>query len=108
MEEVLKYSLRPFPRALATNEGDLVKTVKAKLLHAIEEEVQGSSVDLPVGEKAYILDAMAMLQTLTVLPVTFGELAIDLLIRVATLQYIPISNGWISSVTAIRCKASRI
>jgi hypothetical protein len=82
MEEVLKYSLRPFPRALATNEGDLVKTVKAKLLHAIEEEVQGSSVDLPVGEKAYILDAMAMLQTLTVLPVTFGELAIDLLIRV--------------------------
>ena len=33
MEEVLKYSLRPFPGSLATSEGDLVKTAKSKLLH---------------------------------------------------------------------------
>lgn len=57
MEEVLMYSLRPYPHPLATNEGDLVKTVKAKLLHTIEEEVKDGSVELPVGNKAYILDA---------------------------------------------------
>ena len=37
MEEVLKYSLRPFPGSLATSEGDLVKTAKSKLLHKIEK-----------------------------------------------------------------------
>ena len=82
MKEVLKNSLRPFPRALATNEGDLVKIVKAKLLNTIEEEAQGGSVDLPIGDKTYILDAMAMIQTLTVLPGTFGELATDLIVGV--------------------------
>jgi hypothetical protein len=69
MEEVLKYSLRPFPSSLATSEGDLVKTAKSKLLHKIEEDVPGACVDLPAVEnKACILDAMAVLQTLTVIP----------------------------------------
>ncbi|CAB4024167.1 Hypothetical predicted protein [Paramuricea clavata] len=82
MEEVLTYSLWPYPHPLATNEGDLVKTVKAKLLKMIEDEIQDGSVDLPVGDKAYIFDAMAILQTLTVLPATFGELAMDLLAKI--------------------------
>lgn len=83
MENVLKYSLRPYPCSLATNEGDLVKTAKAKLLHAVEGEVEGSTVsEIPVNEKACILDAMAMLQTLTPIPGTFGELATQLLIKV--------------------------
>jgi hypothetical protein len=82
MEEVLTYSLRPYPHPLATNEGDLVKTVKAKLLKMIEDEIHDGSVDLPVGDKAYIFDAMAILQTLTVLPATFGELATDLLAKI--------------------------
>ena len=84
MEEVLKYSLRPFPDSLATSEGDLVKTTKSKLLQKIEEDVpSASSVDLPAVEnKAYILDAMAVLQTLTVIPETFGELATKLLTMV--------------------------
>ena len=65
MEEVLKYSLRPFPGSLATNEGDLFKTAKSKLLHKIEEDVPDNSVKLPAVEnKVYILDAMAVLQTL--------------------------------------------
>ena len=38
IEDVLKYSLRPYPHPLATNESDLVKTVKAKLLNVIEKE----------------------------------------------------------------------
>jgi hypothetical protein len=83
MEEVLKYSLRPFPSSLATSEGDLVKTAKSKLLHKIEEDVPGACVDLPAVEnKACILDAMAVLQTLTVIPATFGELATNLLTKV--------------------------
>jgi hypothetical protein len=82
MEEVLAYSLRPYQHPLATNEGDLVKTVKAKLLKMIEDEIQDGYVDLPVGDKAYIFDAMAILQTLTVLPATFGELATDLLAKI--------------------------
>ena len=85
IEEVLKFSLRPYPHPLATNEGDLVKTVKAKLLNTIEDEVQGGSVDLPDGDKAYILDAMAILQTLSVLPATFGELATDLLVKIVNI-----------------------
>ncbi len=81
MEHVLKYSLRPFPCSLSTSEGDLVKTSKAKLLHAVEEEVEDGAVsELPAtAEKALTLDAMAMLQTLTPIPGTFGELAQQLL-----------------------------
>ena len=83
MEEVLKYSLRPFPSSLSTSTGDLVKTAKSKLLHAIEDEVPDASVELPaVEDKAYILDAMAVLQTLTTIPSTFGELANSLLDKI--------------------------
>ncbi|CAB3983243.1 Hypothetical predicted protein [Paramuricea clavata] len=86
MEEVLKYSLRPFPSSLATSEGDLVKTAKSKLLHKIEEDVPpvpGACVDLPAVEnKACILDAMAVLQTLIVIQATFGKLATNLLTKV--------------------------
>ena len=38
IEDVLKYSLRPFPAALATMEGNRVKTCKSKLLSIIEAE----------------------------------------------------------------------
>ena len=82
MEEVLKYSLRPFPCSLATNEGDLVKTVKSKLVSTVEGEVTDASVDIPIEEKAYIVDAMAMVQTMTEIPDTFGELATQLLVKI--------------------------
>lgn len=82
MEDVLTYSLRPFPCSLATNEGDLVKTAKAKLLHAVEGEVEEATVnELPVTDKACVLDAMAILQTFTPIPGTFGELATQLLVK---------------------------
>ncbi|XP_028411727.1 uncharacterized protein LOC114534480 [Dendronephthya gigantea] len=83
MDNVLKYSLRPFPASLATHEGDIVKTSKAKLLHAVEEQVEEATVsELPITEKVCVLDAMAMLQTLTPIPETFGELATQLLVKV--------------------------
>ena len=40
MMEVLTYSLRKFPSPIATVEGKLVKTPKAKLLHILEDRVQ--------------------------------------------------------------------
>ena len=83
LPDIFKYSLRPFPRSLATSEGELVKTSKSKLIHVIEEEAQTSSVsDLPHEDNACILDGMAVLQTLTSLPEKFGELAIQLLSKV--------------------------
>jgi hypothetical protein len=80
MKEVLIYSLCPFPCSLATNEGDLVKTVKSKLLSTVEEEVH-----IPIGEKAYIVDRMAMLQTIKEVPDTFGALATRLLAKVVNI-----------------------
>jgi hypothetical protein len=82
MKNVLKYCLRPFPLPLATCDGNLVKTAKAKLLNIIEAEVPNALVTRVVGESALIVDAMAILQTLNVLPSTFGELAKDLLVKV--------------------------
>ena len=83
--QYLKYlnTLCPFPSLLATSAGDLVKTAKSKLLHVTEDEAQDASVELPaVEDKAYILDAMAVLQTLTFIPLTFGELATNLLAKI--------------------------
>ena len=59
----------------------------------IEDEVQGGSVDLPDGDKAYILDAMAILETLS----TFGELAIDLLVKIVNIAVFS-NSGWVDFV----------
>ena len=87
MKNVLKYSLRPFPSPLATLEGSLVKTVKAKLLGAIEEEIDDPDLypERIDGEKALIIDAMAVLQTVNVLPNTFGELAMEVLQKIVNM-----------------------
>ena len=83
IEDVLKYSLRPFPSSLATIEGDLIKTQKSKLLQAVENEADSPTVaDHPDGDDACVLDAFAMVQTLTPVPDSFGELSIQLLVKV--------------------------
>jgi hypothetical protein len=73
MKEVLQYSLRPFPLPLA--DGNLVKTAKSKLLHLIENRSTDYLVDRIEGDKFLILDAMAILQTIKIIPSTFGEFA---------------------------------
>jgi hypothetical protein len=76
MEYVLKYSLRPFPSSLATIDGDLVKTPKAKLLHAVENDVTNATInELPTTSRACVLDGMAMFQSLSPVPETFGALS---------------------------------
>ena len=85
MKEVLQYSLRPFPLPLATSDGNLVKTVKSKLLHLIENRTADCLVDMIEGNRVLILDAMAILQTIKTIPSTFGELAHKLLVMVVEL-----------------------
>ena len=83
IEDVLKYSLRPFPSSLATLEGDLIKTQKSKLLEAVENEADSPTVpNRPDGDNACVLDAFAILQTLTSVPDSFGELSKQLLVKV--------------------------
>ena len=82
LKEVLRYSLRPFPLSLATLEGNLVKSTKSKLLGIIENEVQEALVENIDGERALIIDAMALLQSMKIRSTTFGELALEILARI--------------------------
>lgn len=78
-KDVLQYSLRPFPLSLATLEGNLVNSTKSKLLNIIENEVQEALVENIDGEKALIIDAMGLLQSMKIRSTTFGELALKIL-----------------------------
>ena len=85
IKEVLRDSLRPFPLPLATSDGNLVKTVKSKLLHLIENRTADYLVDMIEGNRVLMLDALSILQTVKTNPSTFGELAHKLLIMVVEL-----------------------
>jgi hypothetical protein len=77
LEHVFTYSLRPYPRALATDSGCLVKTVKSKLLHVLEQEAEVPLIEQIPSNSATIVDGMALLQMLKArnIPETFGQLA---------------------------------
>lgn len=79
MEDVLKYSLRPFPSPLATVDGSLLKCTKSSLLHIIESDCKDQLVENVPQESALIVDAMAVLQTSSNSAKSFGELALKLL-----------------------------
>ena len=88
IEGVLKYSLRPFPSSLATIDGDLIKTQKSKLLQAVVNEANSPNVsDLPDGDNACVLDAFAILQTLTPIRDSFGELSKQLLVKIVNFAF---------------------
>ena len=74
LERVLSYPLGPVPWALATSDGAMIKTDKAKLMHCLEDK--SHLVQRPtVGFQCYIVDGNALLQAMVSLPSTFGELA---------------------------------
>ena len=77
LQHVFTYSLRPYPRALATDSGYLVKTVKSKLLHVLEQEAMLPLIEQIPTNSATIVDGMALLQMLKAknIPETFGQLA---------------------------------
>ena len=81
--KILSYCLGQFPLSIATNEGCLVKTNKAKLLHALEDGPGTSPcVEIPL-KSVWIIDGMAMLQQMSPknMPHTMGQLAEKVLIK---------------------------
>ena len=64
LPELFKYSLDPVPLATATPEGNLVKTVKAYLLKELEKN--SSAINAVPCDSTWIVDAIAILQTIKV------------------------------------------
>ena len=73
MQEVLKHPLGPLPWSLASTDGTIAKTVKSKLAELVEKNV--ASLDEEPRASQWILDAMALLQSLTHIPDSFSDLA---------------------------------
>ena len=67
-------ALSPVPWALATSDGAMIKTGKAKLMHCLEDKSHLAQRPT-VGFQCYIVDRNTLLQAMVSLPSTFGELA---------------------------------
>ena len=74
LRELLTFELGPLPWSLASFDGSLAKTNKAALPKLLEDGVEYLE-SLPVPTTAYIIDAMALLQSLVKIPDRFGSLA---------------------------------
>ena len=84
MKKILTYSLRKYPSPFATVDGQLVKTPKSKLMHAIEERAEDAIIDQFPLHNALMIDAMAVIQMLKGVPDTFGSLAEYILQNIIT------------------------
>lgn len=73
MAEVLTYPLGPLPGSLANADGSPTKTSKAKLLSLLED-ISEPLENVPL-DAAWIIDGMALMQSLQEKPATFAELA---------------------------------
>ena len=74
LERVLSYPLGPVRWALATTDGAMIKTDKAKLMYCLYNKshlAQRPTVEF----QCYIVNGNALLQAMVSLPSTFGELA---------------------------------
>ena len=74
MRDVLSYSLGPLPWSIALADGSLVKNNKAKLLQFSEKDMLPLDITVATGA-TWIIDEMALLQSLKNVPVTFKEIA---------------------------------
>ncbi len=75
IKTILTYPLSPYPSSLATVDGNPTKTVKANLMHMLEGMSPECVNHVLPRNSAIIVDTMALLQSLTRIPKTFGELA---------------------------------
>ena len=73
LQRVFHYSLGPLPSALATPDGQLAKMSKSTLLDTLEKDCQPAE-SVPPGA-TWIVDAMAILQSMFSPPRTFAHLA---------------------------------
>ena len=85
MKEVLSFCLGPFPLSLSTEMGLLHKTPKSKLMGLLESSTVDPCVESVPEGNALIIDGMAIIQAMTKLPATFGELADQILERIVKL-----------------------
>lgn len=74
LREVFKHSLGPLPWSLTSTDGSLGKTDKSKLLELLTNQVEPAE-DVP-PTAAWVVDGMAILQSLKEIPSTFKDLAI--------------------------------
>ncbi|CAB4001853.1 Hypothetical predicted protein [Paramuricea clavata] len=85
LKEVLAYSLGPIPWSLATLDGNVSKTVKSKLLDAIENTVDDPTVDALPNNCVRVFDGMVIIQQLGSLCLaTFGEISEYVLKRITS------------------------
>ena len=81
LKEVFKYSLGPFPWALAGSVGDLEKTNNTTLLHELEKELD--PVEPLQSDYIIVIDGMAFVKKLEVKSnVTFKEITEKLLYEI--------------------------
>lgn len=73
LRKVLQYELGPVPWSLATPGEGLVKTPKSALVPALEKD--HATTDLTTRCTACVIDAMALLQSMSLTGGTFAELA---------------------------------
>ena len=67
LQHLLTYSLGPLPLSMATAQGCLVKTNKATLLHALEQQSEEKpNNDRPAGCVHIIVDGMALIQQINI------------------------------------------
>lgn len=81
LQEVFKHSLGPLPWSLASTDGTLGKTDKSKLLEPLTNAVEPAE-DVP-PTAAWIVDGMAILQSLKEIPSTFQDLAMTVFDSIA-------------------------
>ena len=73
LRRVLSYELGPVPWAIATVDGNPVKTAKSKLLDIVENGV--SPAESVPHDAAWMIDAMAVFHSITAPTATFADLA---------------------------------
>ena len=78
--ELLQYSLGPIAWALATPNGSIYKSVKSKLLNALEDKIQVLDTIPPKATRVY--DGMCVIQQLSSALETFGTLSEYVLKRI--------------------------
>ena len=77
LKELLSHNVTQFPPSLSSNNGCMLRTTKASLLHFFETTVPETLVEKSQSGGALIVDAMAVVQELAdLVPPTFGEMSI--------------------------------
>ena len=87
LQELLSYSLGPLLLSLGDSQGSLVKTNKAKLIHALESLPEKYLLKTPIIGGIYVVDGMALLHQLNINKLsgerTFLNLSLVILKRLA-------------------------